>query len=271
MSKYIKGSVQKAPLSTADKVIYGMIVASAFLWLLIFILWEDLLYHRAYHDPTVIACNLYDYSLCIVPLCLLASLLPLFLSALGISLRQPLLKSKSRPIPAFTHVIKTDPFFSQAFWTNLSAKKRKTIRNFCITTTIAFALCLFLASFSLYPRQVLTQTHTFVTYNSFNKPTSIHTLEDAKYLKVQIVPKMRSGYTLCLEWGFDGTYCSFTPAHFGKMSREEALRYLLLLKSTLPPERIQFFRPDLVQTLADYQHYTNTEADLLYQLFDVTP
>ena len=62
-----------------------------------------------------------------------------------------------------------------------------------------------------------------------------------------------------------------TPQMFSQMSDEEALQYMLYLKSLFQPAEYEVLRTDLLEDVIRYQRYTDAEAKLLYQLFDVTP
>jgi hypothetical protein len=58
---------------------------------------------------------------------------------------------------------------------------------------------------------------------------------------------------------------------FGGMERADVLRHMLLLKRYFSEDQYEIRHIDRMEKLVDYQNFTDTELNLVYDLFDYAP
>lgn len=276
MSKSFKGKAQKPPLSTADKVIYGAVMV-----LLSYITVFGSSYFCvkiarkiAFADPSVVAGDAEIGILCSLPLTLFFMAMVILVYSFGLKKRQPILGNKTYQAPAFAHTIKTYPLFSRDFRENLHPQSRQSLKRTLTILIVLLLACLLLLPFGFYSRRVLTDDHQLVTYNSFNRISDSHDIREAERTTISVSLWRRRALRrpiLQLTFEFENTTYFLYIEDFREMSREDALRYILSLKDVLGAVNYDFSGESKLDYMIHYQRYTPAEAELLYQLFDITP
>ena len=279
MAKNFKGKAQKPPLSAVDKVIY---LGSSLVLLLIGVFslycFAGVLPSKAaFADPSVIALGSKGILFTLPMMLFLSLVLPCIILIGGYSQKLPLLGNPQYKAPAFSHTIKTFPLFSHAFFDNLTSQQKQHIKKDVTLLLVVFSICLMLLPFSLFPRVVFTNQHEFITYNAFNQVTQQYHLSNAQRLGIEAHYSnggIRNGPFWWISMNFivpAEEPLVLTPQMFSQMTDEEALQYMLYLKSLFQTEAYEVLRTDLLEDVIRDQRYTDAEAKLLYQLFDVTP
>ena len=275
MAKNFKGKAQRPPLSVVDKVIYGVAIllpiALSFWVFMIFA--ETLPQWLAYRDPYVIACwnDGFLWGLPLFTFIAFLCMLPVF----GAEKRQPIFGNKRYKAPAFSHTIKVHPLCSREFWLELSDSNHQRIKKTCNWLLLGLIGCLLLAIIGLFPRYVLTSQRTVIRYNALNYPAESYSIYDTQKLVLQayhVRDDGRDDWYFSMKFVFDTNKdiaYSFRPGYFDHMTREEALQQMLRLKDNLFSGKCEILGTDLVDDVIRDQEYTDAEAKLLYQLFDL--
>lgn len=275
MAKNFKGKAQRPPLSLVDKLIYGILTISfPVISIFVLIFFAEFLPEKlAYLDPYVLACWPEGF-LWVLPI---ASFIP-FLMVIPViyaEKRQPIFGNRRYKAPAFSHTIKVEPLLSPEFWQTLSLSSKQRIKKTVNYLLIALAACLLCAALGLAPRYVFTYQREFIRYNSFNYPTDSRSIYDTQKLIIRTTHYRNRGsesWDISMDFVFDlnkDTTYALRPGYFEQMSREEVLRHMLYLKSHFNADKYEVSGTDLLADVVRYQKYTDTEAELLYQLFDI--
>ena len=258
------------PLSKADKLVYNatavILTVLAFGSLII-----PLLVSRAiaFSEPSVIA--MYQDGvliLCHVPLIIFFTSLAV---AAGVSQnkRKPLFDNKSFK-PRDRHCYKKEtPVFTKEFWQNMSEKAKVKLYFGAVIGVLAFAISLFIASMGICPRDVLLESGEIKKYNSSNKVTEIHNIENTDKLVISIwVNRSKSGtsYNINCRFVFNENEFAFDHTSFDSMEDKETLEYMIGLKEKFG-EKCVIEDTDMVESLCRDRKFSAEEKALVYELF----
>ena len=151
----------------------------------------------------------------------------------------------------------------------MSQKAKLKIYICVIIAILFFAMSVALIFFGIHPRTVMCENGEIKTYNSFNEATETLNLEQADNLvfRINIVGARHKSYTFSVAFAFGEKEYSFLYSQFAQMETEEALEYMLRLKSDFGGKCI-VEDAELIEKLCKDQRFTETEKLLVYELFD---
>ena len=275
MAKNFKGKAQRPPLSLVDKMIYGLLIL-LLLYAATFgstYLGTGVARRNAFADPSVVAGDGDIGSFYALPFCIFSIVLAVLVYTHGLKKRQPIFfGNKNYKTPVFAHTIKTYPLFSQDFRDQLHPESRQRLKRISLLLAAILLACLLLLPFGFYSRRVLTNDHQLITYDSFNRISDSHHIREADRVLIGIRrPSSRSynSFNLELDFVFEDTTYFLDIKDFRNMSREEALRYIISLKEVLGPGEYEIHNSERLEWQIMNKNYSPTEAELLYQLFDM--
>lgn len=272
-AKKIRKRLLKIPLSSRDKFIYGALVvffiALFFIMMLVFgyavpmaIAFSDDKAVAAYNDPAIIAAVVSGTLLCVPPAI-----------AVGIAenTKQPIFGNKDFKRRMGQPYIEAHPIVSKDFFKKLPDRTRRRIRVFAV---IMLVLCVFsvcLTAFTVNMRTALDRDNNIVTYGSFGKATQTVNMLDAEKLVIDIDMNTSKGgttYHLDINFVFADTEYGFSLYSFKKMNTEEALEYMIYIKS-LFPERYEITNASRLERFLRRENFDAQEEKLVRELLDL--
>jgi len=266
MARKIK--MPKMPLSTLDKLIYCLIFLLGCLLpiFLMLSLGVTLPQKLAFRDPSIVASDSVA-ALLTSALLSLALAAPCALAMYGFQAKQPIFGNKKFKPKTFTPILKTFPIFSKEFRNSLTDKTKRKLKRIAVIVTACILITALAYTFCLYPRNVLDQKNNILTYNSFNQITRVDSIESAQKLIIRITRGRHRTYGISLDFVFEDESYSFGFNNFAEFTTQEKLEYMLYLKEHFRG-RYEFANANRIDNLLSYANFTDTEADLIYQLFD---
>ncbi len=272
MSKKLKA--KKPPLSALDNGIYACLtilptfLALAGLW----VLSDTFPSVFAFRDPSVIAISKEYMLFAYLPFMLVLALAPPFIFGFAWNRKQPIFGNKKFKPKWGEPIIKVHPVFSENFRRELTEAKRiKTKRTVMIFVT-ALLLGVIISLFGLFPRSTLDEHNIITDFNCFDQVTGTRRIEDANAVDICIFRS--SGHRssgrayLAMKFIFEDGEFSFTLNDFRNMNTEQALRYMLSLKSLFSKEEYRIKRIHNMERLLNDHDYSPTEIALIYELFE---
>lgn len=270
MSRRTRKTAKKTPLSALDKFVYFLfwIIGTGIICGVI-IVFDQIIPHRiAMSDPSVIA---YDNDIVMAytaPLLIAVMILVFMILGYAVQYKIPIFGNKTYKPKSFEIVIPTYPLFSKEFSLNFSDKQKKNIKRFFLVMLIVTVIAMVILPFGIYKRLTLDENDTVKIYNSFNR-CDTYNWSEAEEARVYISGGRRYGPNLNFAFEYNNDYYEFHIGSFEKMSRYEALEYMLYLKENAKDFTVNSTRR--IERLIYEDYYTSAEQQLLYQLFDYTP
>ena len=270
MASKIKSRAKKPPLSTVDKLIYYFIYLMAFILLLSYLYFISFIAEKvAYSDVDIIAFNNDFIYLSSLPLILLLTCSVVVIVTLGLN-KQPIFGNKKFKAKYNEYTIKVYPVFSDGFKDRYIKKNKKQLK---VIAKIFFSILLvsiLILPFGVCSREVITKDNQFLSVNSFNRISHSCDIEDFDKLviNVNIGSGKNMNYEINLEFISSKKTYIFSPHNFSKMSVEDALIYMLKLKSVFNENEYEIKNADRLHFLMLQNDYTNNEKALIYKLFD---
>lgn len=271
MSRRPRTKAKKPPLSRLDMGIYVALIILAFA-LMLFLMASLILIPRRIgfaDDGVVAATESAAFFALSFPLATVLALGISIPAGKAIDEKQPIFGNKKFKPKWGDPVINTFPIFSKEFKQYVYPKKKKTIKMTVIILSILLAVSAIIYPLGIFPRQTLTEDHVFSTYNSFNRATHTAEIEDAEKMVISIDSARRSHRcSIQITFVFGETKYYFGVGSFEKMDTEEALRYMLTLKSYFANGRYEIEHIDSMDRLISDRNYNTTETALVYELFN---
>ncbi len=270
MASKIKPRAKKPSLSVADKLIYYFLYFLAFILPLLYFYCISFIAEKvAYYDVDVIAFNNGFIYLTSLPLILLLTCSAIVIATMGLKNKQPIFGNKNYKAKYNEYTIKVYPVFSDEFkniYIKKNKKQVKTIAKIFLSVLFVFLLIL---PFGICSREVITKDNQFFTVNSFNRISHSCAVEDFDKLVINVnMSGKNRNYVIDLDFiSSDKTY-TFSPDNFSEMSMEDALIYMLKLKSIFKDNEYEIKNADRLHFLMLQNDYTNNEKALIYELFD---
>lgn len=270
MASKIKSRAKKPPLSFADKLLYYFLYFLAFILPLLYFYCISFIAEKvAYSDVDVIAFNNDFIYLASLPLILLLTCSAVVIATIGLKDKQPIFGNKKYKAKYNEYTIKVYPIFSGEFkkhYINKNKKQVKVIAKIFLSLLFVFLLIL---PFGICPREVISKDNQFFTVNSFNRISHRCDVEDFDKLVINVnMSGKNRNYVIDLDFiSSDKTY-TFSPDDFSEMSMEDALIYMLKLKSVFIDNEYEIKNADRLHFLMLQNDYTNNEKALIYELFD---
>lgn len=270
ITRKVKRGAQKPPLSGLDKAIYvflillsmGLLVAALLIYLYI-------LDYIAFSDESIVAKEATLGMIFAIPLVMFIGMFPMITFAYGYKAKQPIFGNKRFRTPAFAPLLKTYPILSKEFRQNLTDENKAKIRKNTKSILVIFFVCVLLFTFGIYPRKVLDKDNNFTSYNSFNKKIHSYNIEEADNLVIRIHRHRRgAGYSIEMDFEFDGQKYNVGQGSFNNMSREETLEYMVYLKSFFDESEYEITNIKRMDDLLYYNDFTNVERELVYEVLD---
>ena len=163
------------------------------------------------------------------------------------------------------------PVFSVDFWRGMSEKAKLKIFGGIVASILIFAISLSISFLAIYPRRVLCENGEIKTYNSFNELAETRDIGEADYLIICVDrsggSKNKVSYHIDEVFVFGGKEYAFSCFSFDNMETEEALEYMLRIKSDFAGKCV-IRDSDLVKALCRDRKFTEAEKALVYELFD---
>jgi len=273
MSLKRKLRAKKPPLSLLDKTIYLCICFSFFL-LLVFYFIGILKVSEfiAYRTENIIAFNNDLILFTGLPFGLFILIVMLVILNYGWGKQQPIFGNKNFKPKIGSPILKVYPIFSKEFKTEVLYQNKKKLKKVVKVFVITFIICILILLMGLCARTQLDENYTFYTINSFNEVTHSCGIEDFNKLIIKIsdIGSYKSGkkYVLTLIFKNDDKSYSFALHDFSKMSKKNALLYMLDLKKHFDNEHYEIDDKKL-SSLMIYNNFNKEETALIYELFEV--
>lgn len=269
MSRRNRKTAKKTPLSALDKLIYF------FLWIIgmgiifgVIIVFDLFIPDRiAMSDPSVIS---YDNDIVMAytaPLLIAVMIVIFIILGYAGQYKIPVFGNKNYKPKSFEIVIPTYPLFSKKFSLNFSDRQKKNIKRFFLVMLIVTLIAMAILPFGICRRLTLDKNDTVKIYDSFNR-CEIYSWSEAENVRVYI-SRGKHGPNLNFVFEYNNDHYEFNIGSFKKMSRYEALEYMLYLKENSGDFTVGSTRR--IEQLIYLDYYTTAEQELLYQLFDYTP
>jgi len=224
------------PLSALDKFVY-IAACAVFAVLSLGSVLVMLLISKAiaYKDASAVAVRLNDISILLyLPLVLFFIVIAIATGVIYKS-KKPLFGNKSFVPRQDQWYEQEAPVFSAEFWRDMSEKAKLKIFGRFVIGILIFAISLSLSLLAIHPRTVLCENGEIKTYNAFNELTETRDIEKADHLIIRIVSsggtKGRTSYHMNEIFVFSGKEYAFSCFSFDNMETEEALEYMLRIKS----------------------------------------
>lgn len=268
----VKRGAKRVPMSLLDKVAYVFWILLGFAVLIASLIWLGVYIPRgvAFAEEDVVAGENW-LILYAMPFCLCLAAPMILLPAYLLSVKQPLFGNPGYRAPAFTPIVRVDPIFSRAFWKNTRSWMTRTCKIIVCVMLVTLLLSSTLLLAGLQHRQVLRADNTVTAYDGFGNVVHTACLEDADEIRIGVHGRSKRlfSYYIEIDLVFDGRIYEFSTGSFSEMNREEALRYMLYLKSFFDEEEIKIENEHLVDMLISAEHCTSTEKALVYELMEI--
>ena len=271
MASKIKSRAKKLPLSTMDKLIYYFIYLMAFILLFSYLYFISFISEKvAYSDVDIIAFNNGFIYLSSLPLILLLTSSVVVIVTLGLKNKQPIFGNKKYKAKYNEYTIKVYPVFSDGFKDRYIKKNKKQVKVIVKTFLSILLVSILILPFGVCSREVITKDNQFFSINSFNRISHSCDVEDFDKLviNVNISSGKSRNYEINLEFISSEKIYIFSPHNFSKMSVEDALIYMINLKSLFKENKYEIKNADRLHFLMLQNDYTNNEKALIYELFD---
>lgn len=274
MARKIKGknAAKKPPLSKLDKAIYivGIMLGIAWGITFMFICIATIPKAVVSSDESIISYNSRISGLwCELPLIMFFWFFPGVLFACLMNAKQPIFGNKRYKPPTFAPVIKAYPLFSKEFRQNLTDEAKRKIKKTAKSILITFIVCVIIFPFGIYPREAIDKNYNFLSYNSFDQKIRSSNIKEADHLIIRITSGRRSSRRyIRMEFKFEGKTYTFSEHHFDGMTREEALKHMVYLKSFFDEDEYEIINAHLIDAYIYQRGYSNTELALVYDLLD---
>lgn len=273
MSLKRKLRAKKPPLSLLDKTIYAFVCFSVFLLFIFYFIGI----HKAgefiaYRTENIIAFNNDLILFTGLPFGLMIFIGMIVIINYAWRNKQPIFRNKKFKPAVGTPILKVYPIFSKEFKTEVLDKNKNKYKKIVKLLTITFIICILILPTGLCARSQIDNNYTFYTVNSFNEVTHSCSIEDFNKLiiKVSDIGSYKSGtkYVLTLIFKNDNISYSFALHDFSKMSKKDALLYMLDLKKHFDNEYYEIDDKKL-SSLMLYNNFNKEETALIYELFEV--
>ena len=269
----IKTKAKRPPLSALDKTLYFLAMMCAIVLCLGVLLLCGFIFPRlrAFRDPEVIASYQVADIFMSFPMIALITFAPGLLIAFQIDKKQPLFGNKKYKPKWSEVVIMTTPLFSKRYFTQLSDKQKKKILTVSIVLLALFVIFLPLMLMGWNYRVDLCYDGAIKEYNVFGSQTEQVQLQDADSVTIRIDERWRKTqyvYHIDLEVTYQDKTYACTQGDFSSWDEEQELIYLLHVKS-LAEDRLILENEEYIEDLIRSHRYTESEKQLIYELFDL--
>lgn len=262
------------PLSRLDQAIYIGIIILFALFLIGSIFGWELLHRRiAFRDPAVIAYRAgFGYYLAI-PLLLFLFLVGIIGLMIWFGGKKPIFGNKT--IRYGDYPWKTDLFpllGPQHKEARIRPSERRFREKMTRILTGIFITLLLLACFGVFGRVCLREDRTIVEYSPLNRPADpVSIARDCDRITVKAGIKYGKGgstwhYGIVIH-GADGRQYEFMDYDFNP-GHSERLRQMLAIKALFSADQITIEREDLLPDVIEDRKLDESQAALLYQLFE---
>ena len=269
MAKKIKHGAQRPPLSTMDKVFYGVeIFLSLFLALFALIYLGGKFLDKLHTAKgNVLWVNNELGLLCIFPFSA-GFCFPLFILLCSARKKRiPIFGNADYKPKLFAPTVKVYPLGHPQYMENFTKRERLILRIMSIYLPVMLLISLVIYPMGIYPRRVYLENDTLITYNMFNEEIHKGQLLDAESL--DITHNRSSGRhdglpsNIVLHIHFSNESYTFTLPH-----TVAAVEKALYIKSQFSPDRITIDASEWVLINPEW----DAEArPLLYELYESTP
>lgn len=269
----IKTKAKRPPLSALDKTLYFLAMMCAIVLCFGVLLLCGFVFPRlwAFRDPEVIASYQVTAIFMSFPMIALFTFVPGLLVAFQIDKRQPLFGNKKYKPKWSEVVIVTTPLFSKRYFTQLSDKQKKKILTVSVVLLALFAIFLLLMLMGWNYRVDLCYDGAIKEYNVFGNQTKQVQLQDADSVTIRIDErwyKTQYVYDIHIEVTYQDKTYACTKGDFSSWDEEQKLIYLLHVKS-LAKDQLILENEEYIEDLIRSHHYTESEKQLIYELFDL--
>ncbi len=261
------------PLSALDKLVY--IVSCAVCGILSFCsLFVMLIIGNAlaYNDSSAVAVHLNDTSILLCVPLVLFFLVAAVAVGVAYKSKKPLFGNKTF-VPQGKWYEQETPVFSADFWRGMGEKAKLKIFGGIVASILIFAISLSISLLAIYPRRVLCENGEIKTYNSFNELAETRDIGKADYLIICVDrsggSKNKVSYHIDEVFVFGGKEYAFSCFSFDNMETEEALEYMLRIKSDFKG-KYKLKGTELIDKFCRRNSLTEAEKALVYELFDYT-
>ena len=275
VKKKRKHKPQSPPLSALDKFLYVMVAvihlalmacaAIVFVWVIPSAI--------AYSDNSVVAFSNTAGGFAAFPLLFFLMMSGLFIAAVGIQDRQPLFGNKNFKSKNDIPIRTVYPLFSKKAWKRMRQKQCLLLKIAVSVYVVLFLICSAFIPFGMCPRYTLDRGNIIKKYNVFNSLTDSRDIESAEKLVINI---RKSGvgkgnysysYEIQITLIFADEEYGFEPGNFEKLNRQEALEYIVYLKSLFDGKH-EITNIGRLNSLIEDKNYTAEEEKLIYDLFE---
>ena len=273
IAKKVRKKRKTAPLSVLDKCIYVGVILLILGTTIVCAMTFSLLFPNkiTFSVPGIISVSSRVSWINILPISFVGLMLAIP-PYLWLDKKLPLFGNKRFKQSGKYPAIKLTPLFTKKFFTELTNKKRKYIRIYCIALVIIFLVSAVVVSLCICPRKTLDENGNFATYDSFNNITHESKLTNAKCFTVyveEVYQRRRSNYhRVAVEFTFADDSYTFSLEQFANLSTEEAVKYLLDVKEDLGSGRFRVENAEDIEKVFEYYDYSENEKDLIRELFD---
>ena len=273
MSRRKRNGAKKPPLSVIDRMIYAIAYILAFGIVIGGFLFLDYCSSQLVRAESDIAVNNYMLAFCALIPIIIISFSLIILISFGLTKKQPVFGNKRFKPDLMKPILKVYPLFSADFRKSLSKKAKMRTKQISVAFLITMGICSLLVFIGIFPRHTISKGDILTSYNSFNSATSSCHISECEVLEISVERNSRRRSSpsdnIKFELEDKGHKYSFSISDFDNMDVEDALEYLLHVKSYFPDGEYKIKNAKHVDRLIWYRDYNAEEAKLVYELFDL--
>ena len=267
MAKKIKHGAQRPPLSTMDKVFYGVgIFLSLFLALFALIYLGGKFLDKLHTaEGNVLWVNNELGLLCIFPFSA-GFCFPIFILLCSARKKRiPIFGNADYKPKLFAPTVKVYPLGHPQYTENFTKRERLILRIMSIYLSVMFLISLVVYPMGIYPRRVYLENDTLITYNMFNEEVHKGQLLDAESLDITHNYRSHDGLPSLVVLTIRFTDENYT---FTLPPTVAAVEKALHIKRQFSPDQITI---DANRWVLINPEWDAEARPLLYELYECTP